>query len=151
MTLDKVAEAMTNNWGFCLVLFLSLIEVSKIKINPWSALFRWIGNIFMADVRKDISEMKVKLNAVENDVSHIKDENRENEAKAARTRILRCSDEVYQGERHSKEFFDDVLDDITFYKKYCSEHPEFQNEKTVIATQRIEEVYHRCLQDRDFL
>ena len=151
MTLMDITELAKDNWGFCLIVVLSLVEVSKIKINPWSWLFRWIGNIFMAGVREDMKQMKTELADLKKDMSEMKDENRENEAKAARTRILRCSDESYQGQKHSKEYFDNILADITFYKRYCSEHPDFQNDMTVIAVQRIEEIYQRCLREHDFL
>ncbi len=151
MTLQRIIEIVGNNWGVGIVLLLSLVEVSKIKINPWSALFHWIGNLFMAGVKKDIADLSTKLTGVKSDLDAMKDENREDKVKAARIRILRSADEVYQGVRHSKEYFDDILDDITCYNTYCREHPEFKNEKTVIAVQRIEAVYKHCLENHDFL
>ena len=105
----------------------------------------------MSGVKKDIDNFDNKLTSIETDITSMRDESREYEAKAARNRILRCADEVYQGFRHSKEYFDNVLADITFYKSYCKQHPEFQNEITVLAVQRIEEVYKRCLTEHDFL
>lgn len=189
--LEIVLEFTGDNWGWGLVLFLSLVEVSKIKINPWSVLFNWVGNLMFSGIRADMASMKAdmtkgisdvksevtkKISDVQSDVTkevskvkddvrevksqmagvkedlgEIKDESREDKAKAARTRILVCADEVYQGVRHSKEYFDNVLADITFYKKYCKEHPEFQNDMTVMAVERIEEVYRHCLENHDFL
>lgn len=169
MTLQQILEVVINNWEWGLVLFLSIVEVSKIKINPWSTLLRWIGNLIFSGIRaemasmkrdmtKEISDVKTEVESVKSDVGHVKsdlgemkDESREDKAKAARDRILSCSDEVYNGVRHSKEFFDNVLADITFYKKYCKEHPEFQNDMTVMAVERIEEVYRHCLENHDFL
>lgn len=151
MTLQQIIEIVGNNWGVGLVLLLSLVEVSKIKINPWSALFHWIGNLVMAGVKNDIADLSTKLTSVKSDLDSMKEENREDKVKAARIRILRSADEVYQGVRHSKEYFDDILDDITCYNTYCREHPEFKNEKTVIAVQRIEAVYKHCLEKHDFL
>lgn len=151
MTLQEILEFVKENWGWGLAIVLSLVEVSKIKINPWSSLFRWLGNLFMAGVKKDIADLNGEIQLVKNDLNEMKDENREDKAKAARNRILICSDEVYQGVRHSKEYFDNILADITFYKRYCDEHPEFQNEMTVMATQRIESIYKKCLEEHGFL
>ena len=60
-------------------------------------------------------------------------------------------DETIHGTRHTKEHFDQILDDITTYERYCDEHKDFPNEKTVITSRRIKEIYERCLQDNDFL
>lgn len=151
MTLQEILGLVKENWGWGLALLLSIVEVSKIKINPWSSLFKWLGNLFMAGIKKDIAELNGEIQVVKSDLNEMKDENREDKATAARNRILICSDEVYQGVRHSKEYFDNVLADITFYKRYCDEHPEFQNEMTVMAVERIEEVYRHCLENHDFL
>ena len=50
-----------------------------------------------------------------------------------------------------KEHFDNILRDITNYDHYCAAHPEFENNVTKMTAQRIEEIYHRCLADNDFL
>lgn len=44
-----------------------------------------------------------------------------------------------------------ILRDITNYDHYCAAHPEFENNVTKMTAQRIEEIYHRCLADNDFL
>lgn len=167
--LEIVLQFAGDNWGWGLAIILSIVEVSKIKINPWSALFKWIGNILFSSIRLEMASMKTDMTKemsgvkseveavktevfdVKKDLGEMKDESREDKAKAARTRILVCADEVYQGTRHSKEYFDNILSDITFYKIYCKEHPDFQNDMTVLAVERIEEVYRHCLEEHDFL
>lgn len=178
--LEIVLEFAGDNWGWGLALILYFVEVSKIKINPWSTLFNWIGKIMFSGIREEMSSMKtevtkeisnvktevtkemsevktkvgaveVKMAGVEKDLGEMKYESREDKAKAARNRILICADEVYQGVKHSKEYFDNILTDITFYKHYCDEHPEFQNDMTVMAVYRIEEVYKHCLETHGFL
>ena len=189
--LEIVLKSVSDNWGWGLVLFLSFVEVSKIKINPWTRLFNWLGNLLfsgiraemksmeanmtkemsdvksevtkkiadvqtdvtkeVAKVKEDVREVKTQMAGVKEDLGEMKDESREDKAKAARNRILICADEVYQGVRHSKEYFDNILADITFYNNYCREHPEFKNDMTVMAVQRIEEVYRHCLETHGFL
>lgn len=150
-------------WGLGgVAVLLSLVEFSKIKINPWSIFFGWIGDKLMAGMKHEVSELKRELAKevadIKSDVSSVKDnieelreEHREDEAIGSRIRILRFADEVYQKEEHSKEYFNQILDDITRYKDYCKAHPDFQNDKTVIATERIEEVYRHCLKTHGFL
>ena len=49
-------------WGVGLLAVLStLVEVSKIKINPWSSLAKAIGRAINADVLQDLSKVKQEL------------------------------------------------------------------------------------------
>lgn len=73
------------------------------------------------------------------------------QAEDARVRILRYSDELREGRKHSKESFDQTLADIDDYEDYCKLHPLFENNRTVLATQRIMDVYRKCERDNDFL
>ena len=53
--------------------------------------------------------------------------------------------------RHSKEMFDQINEDIDAYRKYCDKHPEYKNNKAVMAIGNIEKVYGMCLEQHDFL
>ena len=82
---------------------------------------------------------------------HIADEE---EAKAveARSRILTADNEITRGIKHSKEWFDSLLEyDITKYQRYCAEHPDFPNAMTVSAVENIRRVYDKCKEERSFL
>lgn len=127
-----------------LIALSGLIEVSPIKINPWSAILRWFGNKMNGDVSKDVAILKEK-------VQKLSDRQEECEAKAARVRILRFGDELYQGKRHSKEHFDNILADITTYNDYCRDHPNFENDRTKITEKLIKDTYQRCLTEHTFL
>ncbi len=76
------------------------------------------------------------------------------EAKAvdARRRILQFSDSlIHEDKRHSKEYFDQVMDDITAYEKYCDDHKGFKNNKAVASISHITKVYTERLEKKDFL
>ena len=68
-----------------------------------------------------------------------------------RYRILRFDDEIRHDEKHTKEHFDQILDDITKYEIYCKEHPKFPNNKVVFAIQNIKDVYQKCVKEGNFL
>lgn len=72
-------------------------------------------------------------------------------ATTARVRILRASDEISHKMRHSKEWFDQLNDDINFYQNYCKNNPDFINNKAKHAVDNINEVYGKALKDNDFL
>ena len=121
-----------------------LVEIAPIKLNPWSAALRWFGNKLNGDVIKEVGELKEKVQAVS-------DRQEEAEAKSARVRILRFADELYLGQKHSKEHFDNTLADIKTYNDYCRSHPNFENERTKIAEAQIKSAYQHCLREHSFL
>ena len=68
-----------------------------------------------------------------------------------RYRILRFDDEIRHGEKHSKEHFDQIIEDIDKYEDYCRDHPEFPNSKAVFAIRNIKNVYQKCTDEGTFL
>lgn len=130
---------------------MTIVQIVPIKINPWSAIARWLGNVLNADMNK-------KINDVSNDVKKIKYENNKficryekDQAVIARVRILRFGDELSRGLRHSEENFEQVLSDIDAYEHYCNAHPEFKNNQTITTTKLIKECYKERLEKRDFI
>lgn len=79
------------------------------------------------------------------------DENERDNAVICRSRILRFNDELLHGVKHTKDHFDSILLDLTFYEKYCESHETFENHVTTSAIQNIKTTYLRCMEDRSFL
>ena len=98
-----------------------------------------------------IAQLTNKVDKIASDLkSHI-DENREQSAIQARERIQRFNDELLRGQKHTKEYFESILIDITDYDRYCNEHEEFRNQVTSLAEENIKRVYLQCQEDRSFL
>lgn len=97
-----------------------------------------------SSVMSAIGGLQRELDCLRNDFS-------EDRATNARIRILRFSDEVRHNVRHSKESFDQVNLDIDTYNRYCETHPNYKNNRAVMAIANIERVYAQCLIDNDFL
>lgn len=116
--------------GSVLLIALTLIQVAPIRINPWSAIARAIGKALNADLNE-------KMEA--------------NEAKTARYRILRFDDEIRHKTRHSKEHFDQIIEDVDTYERYCQDHPRFPNGKAVSATDNVKRTYEKCKAENSFL
>ena len=140
VTLGQIAGGATAT-----IVFLSgIIELSPIKINPWSALAKKIGRAINGEV---IS----KVEKLEKDIKNMRDMSDERAAKSSRTRVLRFGDELIHDVHHSKEHFDDILQDISDYEKYCAEHPRFENDRMKLTAQLIRDTYRRCMEEHSFL
>ena len=98
-----------------------------------------------------ITELSGKINDVQTTLDAHIESDAENDAKQARRRIIVFSDECRRGLLHSSEHFDSVLDDITFYRQYCEDHPKFKNEKAAHSIRYIEDVYDETKRENKFI
>ena len=94
--------------------------------------------------KKDVDGINHKIEAVYDHIDHA-------QAINSRVRILRASDEIRHGMQHSKEFYDQLSDDITVYENYCENHKDFRNNRAVQAIENINTVYQEKLKKNDFL
>jgi len=137
--------------GVGTIIFMTIVQKASKKFKPWS----WLAQQFGKEANKEIYD---KLDILDKKVDRLEQRDAAQDAlfeleqvKAARRRILKFADEIRMKERHSEEYFNDVLGDISFYKQYCLDNPKFQNEKAVIAMRLIEKTYEKCVHDNDFL
>ena len=121
------------------------------ELNIWNSLGRVIGRSINGEVMEQVQELKSTVNELQTEVQRIQKEEELERARQARQRILRFNDEILFEKRHSKEHFDEILDDIDTYEEYCREHEDYENNKAVLAIATIREVYKDCLKTHDFL
>ena len=139
----SIQEILTGGGGVLLVL-LTLVQISPIELNPWSALAKVVGRAINADVTLELSEIKEKLDG------HVTMDDRRN-ADGHRTRILHFNNELLRGIEHTKEEFIEALAEIDAYERYCADHPEYPNNRAVLAIENIRSNYKERLQKHDFL
>lgn len=89
-----------------------------------------------SEVLKGIKDLADKILGLE---SRMDKEN----ADEARRRILAFDDELRRKTEHSEESFNQVLQDIKFYRNYCRTHADYENDKASSATAHIRETYAR--------
>lgn len=139
MTILELIKQIAGNHPYAIsagvAIILSLLEISKIKINPWS----WIGKIIGGFLGvKAISE---KLDALDKKVD-------ENQATTIRVRILQFEDSLQDGKTRSKDSWNQVMDDIRRYEEYTETHPGFKNNITTASVNHITKVYAELLEKR---
>ena len=97
----------------------------------------------LADIKKALAEVQAGIKKLDEKCDR-------REAISVRVRILKFEDELLEGHRHSKDSFDQVLSDSTYYEQYCKTHPDFKNNQTAATVEHIKKVYHERLEKRDF-
>jgi hypothetical protein len=99
--------------------------------------------------RKDKTGEKIdKLTVLVQEISERVDHS---SATSARTRIMRFDDELINGIHHSREYFQQTLEEIDTYETYCQKHPEFKNNACVLAIEHIRRVYSHLQDNNGFV
>lgn len=146
----KLSELIGVSSG-ALLIILTIIQISPIKLNPWSWLAKKIGKAINSDVLKEIEDIKHEQDLFDEKFEkHIEDE-LERDANFHRKRILRFNVGLMKGETYTHEYFTDMLLDIDEYEKYCNEHPLYRNNRAIIAVDNIKRTYEECLKSGTFL
>ena len=127
-----------------IIVLLSIVQISPIKINPWSKLWKAIGNSLNHGVMDKVTALDAAVSDMDSSI-------RMNQAVNYRVRILRFCDELQEGRIHSKDSFDQVMSDITGYCNYCRENPNFKNHQTETTIEYIKKVYEERLEKRDWM
>lgn len=141
--LDEIKEIAKYGGGL-IILLMTLIQVTPIKINPWSWIARMIGRSINGEVLE-------KVDMLSEDVRALKAEDAEQWASLSRSHILRFGDELLHGVPHSKEHFDQILLDISNYESYCDDHPNYKNNIASATIKQIKNTYQKCLEENKFL
>ena len=127
-----------------LVILAGMIKIPKLELNIWNWIGRGIGRSINREVMEQVKNLSEKVDTIETnaELERVRD---------SRQRILRFNDEILCGQRHSKEHFDEILEDITVYEHYCNNHKEYENNKAVLAIATIKKTYDNCMDTHDFL
>jgi len=94
--------------------------------------------------RQQIAEVQSTLAA------HIR-EDEDERARNQRYRILNFYDEMCEHQGHSESHFEDILDDIDDYERYCEAHPDFRNSRGKVAMAYIKDSYGKIKARGGFL
>lgn len=139
----ELKELLMDGGGLLLV-FLTLVEIAPIKINPWSAIAKAIGRALNAEVLAELKQTQKKLD------EHIRVDD-QRDADSHRQRILQFNNELLRDIPHTREDFIEILSVIDQYEAYCKEHPDYKNSRCVHAIANIGRVYDDRLKKHDFL
>lgn len=130
--------------GGGLAVLLTVLQLAPIKVNPWSAIARWIGKAINGDVLDKLNKVESRLE------KHISADD-ERDADMHRARILQFNTELLREKKHTEEDFNEIFYNINCYERYCRDHPDYQNGRAVHAIANIGRVYDDRLKKHDFL
>ena len=102
MTINEIWEFLRGldlGWtGAAILLLLSLIQISPVKLDPWDRIFAWIGGKLNGNLQKQVREIWINMH---------------------RQAILQFARECRAGQEHSEEEWSHVLNVADEYEQYC--------------------------------
>lgn len=122
---------------------ITLIEVVPIKINPWHALFKWIGKAINGDLQTQVTEIK-------REVKNLKKDCELKNADDMHWEILNFANTCRQGIHHSKDEWRHVMDQLAKYKDY-TEAKGISNGVIEEDSRYLRELYHERNSSNDFI
>ena len=113
MTIYEVISKMTGGelagWAVVLlILLMSLIQISPVKLNPWDKLFAWFGKKINGEMHEQIKELKKQVSDIWIN-SH-------------RQSILTFARECRADMHHDAEEWNHILSVADEYEVYCQKN-----------------------------
>lgn len=156
--MEEVVEFALNHLGFVMAgsggiaaALMTVIQVSKIEINPWTWLAKTIGNALNAGVMDEIKEVKTAQEETRKKLDDHIEKSDEQKADNYKSRVLRFNNELVRGLGHTEEDYNEILDIIWKYEKYCETHENYKNNKMPHAIKNVERMYDEMLKTNGFL
>lgn len=103
------------------------------------------------DSTQEVSKLSGRMDELEKKMDESTKKSEWGNAKQTRIRILRFYDEICEGKQHSENHYEEVLDDIDSYEKFCDAHKDYHNNKGQIAMKNIRISYEKHKTANDFL
>lgn len=146
MTIKELLETLVADRGPITLLFIigiTLVQIAPIQINPWSAIFKWLGRKLNTEVIEKVDTIEERLD------KHI-EEWSECTLKERRARILDFSSSVLRGENYHKEKFEFMIAECDSYEDYCEDN-DIKNGVAKASIAEIRRIYQDRLRNNDFL
>ena len=116
-------------------------------------LFAFVQFLIQRSDGKKEKESKVlaAIQALSDKITAIEGRMDRGNADSARRRILAFDDELRRGLDHSEESYNQILQDIKFYRDFCRTHDDYENDKAASAISHIRETYQRVKNENKFI
>ena len=114
---QQVGDWIVHNIVQLGLLLSIFIQITPIKLNPWSSLFKWIGRLITQESDKKIEQLIDDTDKLRTKIEMVQTNLNENEKDRIRWEILDFANSCRNGKNHTKDEFEHI---VTLNKKYKS-------------------------------
>ena len=134
--MQEFLQWITNHPLTGLIIFTGLIQIVPIKINPWSALFKWISTKITGSACEKMDDLIQVID--------------ENEKDRIRWEVLDFANSCRNGRRHTRDEFQHIVALHDKYEKLL-EKTHDSNGVFNVEYRYIQDLYAERLEKNDFL
>lgn len=140
---------LSDNWIGSLIVVSGIVQISPIKVNPWSTILKWVGQAVNAEVRKEIAALRKEIGDMKNQLLAQQKAIDENEKDRIRFEVLDFANSCRRGDHHTKDEFEHI---VTLHTKYgvLLEKTGDKNGVFVEEYRYIMDIYHACQREDKF-
>ena len=133
------------------VILMTVIQITPIKLNPWSALAKKLGRAFTGDLSDQIKKVDKKIDDVDEKLKKHLEESDKRDLRKQRESILDFASAIAENKRrYTKEQYEQMLHECDEYAMYCKEK-HFMNAVAEESIALIRQAYACKLHDNSFL
>lgn len=133
----EIMAWIQSNLALTIIGAVTIIQISPIKIDPWSWLLKQIR------IGLGIEELKKEIDEIKKDAQDDRVDN-------WRWNILDFGNSCRNDRRHSKEEWGHVIDQMKKYEKYCEKN-QIENGVIEEESKYLRSLYQERLERNDFL
>jgi len=109
---DKLTVGGLAGWAvMILLILLSLIQISPIKLNPWDKVLAWLGSKINKNIHNDVKELREKIGELEQQTQELW-------INSHRSFILVFARECRAGVKHDSEEWANCLNQCATYEAF---------------------------------
>lgn len=150
ITWESAFNWVIHNIAQIALVLSTIIQITPIKLNPWSALFKWIGKMINNETNKKIDAVATEQDSLKNQINSVVKAVDENEKDRIRWEVLEFANSCRNGRQHTKDEFQHI---ITLNDKYKSLLAKTNDKNGVFDSEYeyIDKLYKEGQEKNDFL
>lgn len=141
--LTSIWQFIKSNPGFILIGGVTLIQITPIKIDPWTAIVKWLGNAISGNMQNQLNDLTSDMMCIKKDLDN-------KVTNDMRWNILDFSNSCKNGRQHTKEEWHHVIKQLAEYDELI-ETKKLVNGVMEEESKYLKELYHERSQKNDFL
>lgn len=150
VTWESAFDWVIHNIAQIALVLSTIIQITPIKLNPWSALFKWIGKMINNETNKKIDAVATEQDQLKNQISSVVKAVDENEKDRIRWEVLEFANSCRNGRKHTRDEFQHI---ITLNDKYKALLAKTNDKNGVFDSEYeyIDKLYKERQEKNDFL
>ena len=139
----EALEWIGKNFVMIVLVGSIFIQITPIKINPWSSLFQWMGKMITNNACSKLDGVIKQIDQIDKNVD-------ENEKDRIRWEILSFANSCRIGRKHTYDEFKHIADLNDKYEKLLAK-TEDKNGIFKMEYEYIQKIFHKRQERNDFL